>query len=140
MSASFELRLEIPFFAPDSPGAISDRLKQAINEAAIESDVGEIVKEGKVEPTFSQQLPTKEEVGMVLAVLTFVIEKGPLAWPYLKTFFDQLRARLQKTQKVSTIKADITIDGKKIHLDGFTDEDTIKVITKEYKMFFQPRS
>ena len=139
MPTPFELRLEIPFSAPENPAVVSSRLKEAISEAALDSGVREIVKEGNVEPTFGQQLPTEEEVGMILAVLTFIIGELPKAWPHVEAFLEQLRARLRRTSPGTTIKADITIGKKKMHFDGFTDEDTIKVITREYKVYFEPR-
>lgn len=140
MPELFELRLEVPVFAPDKSAIVSSRLKEAISEAAVDSGVEEIVVEGKLEPTFGQLLPTKEEVDIILAVVGFAIQQAPTAWPHLKAFLEQLRARLQKATPGAEIKGEITIDKKKIRFEGFTDEDTIKVITKEYKVYFQPRS
>jgi len=139
MSELFELRLEVPFVPPDNSAIVSSRLKEAISKAAVDSGVEKVVAEGKLEPTFGQRLPTKEEVDIVLAILAFTIEQAPKAWPHLKAFLEQLWARLQKATPIA-IKADITIGKKKVHVEGLTPDDAIKVITKEYEVYFQPRS
>ena len=138
MPELFELRLEVPVFAPDKPAIVTSRLKEAISEAAADSGLEKVVAEGKVEPTFGQLLPTKEEVDIILAVVGFAIQQAPTAWPHLKVFLDQLSARLHKTTPIK-IKADITIGKKKVHVEGLTPDDAIKFITKEYEVHFKPR-
>ena len=138
MPELFELRLEVPVIAPDKSVIVSSRLKDAISKAAVDSGVEKVVAEGKLEPTFGQLLPTKEEVDIILAVVGFTIQQAPTAWPHLKAFLEQLWGRLQKTTPIA-IKADITIGKKKVHVEGLTPDDAIKFITKEYEVHFKPR-
>ena len=138
MPEPFELRLEVPVIAPDKPAIVTSRLKEAIREAAVDSGVGKVVVEGKLEPTLGQLLPTKEDVDIILAVVGFAIQQAPTAWPHLKVFLEHLQARLQKTTPTK-IKADIAIGKKKISVKELTPDDAFKLITKEYEVHFKPR-
>ena len=140
MPELFELRLEVPFVAPDNSAIVSSRLKEAIREAAVDSGVEKVVVEGTLEPTFGQSLPTKEDIGLVLAALSFAIQVGELAWPHLKAFLEKLQARLQKTSSGQRVTAHFRIDDKEVRFENFaTREDALVVLTKEYKERFQPR-
>lgn len=139
MPELFELRLEVPFVAPDNAAIVSSRLKEAIGRAAVDSGVEKVVVEGTLEPTFGQSLPTREEVGFVLAVLSFAIQVGPIAWPHLKAFWENLQTRLQKTSPGQRVTAHFRIDDKEVRVENFTKEDAIVVLTKEYEARFKPR-
>jgi hypothetical protein len=137
MSEEFYLRLEIPVVAPDTPTTVSSQLKRAISKAAVDSDVEKVIARGKVEPTFEQRLPTKEEVELSIAILTFVIHEAPTAWPHLKAFLEYLGARLKKTTPIK-INVHIIIGSKKVHVEGLTPGDAFKLATKECEMYLLP--
>jgi hypothetical protein len=135
---AFELELEVQVFRPDTVTSVQARLKEVIEEVFAASGLDALLRGQKPQLVFAQGLATKEGADTALMVLAFVLHEAPTAWPHLKAFLELLGTRLKKATP-TTINADITIGKKKVHIEGMTPEDAIKVITKEYEVYFQPR-
>jgi len=135
---AFELKLEVQAFRPDTGASVQARLKEVIEEVIVASGLDALLRGQKPQLVFAQGLPTKEGVDIALMVLAFALHEAPTAWPHLKAFLELLGTRLKKAAP-TTINADITIGKKKVHIEGMTPEDAIKVITKEYEVYFRPR-
>ena len=135
---AFELELEVPVFRPHTVGSVQARLKEAIEEVVAASGLDALLRGQEPQLVFAQGLATKEGVDTALMVLAFVLHEAPTAWPHLKAFLELLGTRLKKATP-TTINADITIGKKKVHIEGMTPEDAIKVITEKYEVYFRPR-
>jgi len=127
----FELRLEIPVIAPDTPKTVSAYVHQAILEAEAEAGLTE------QPPTFAQGLTTKEQIELIVAALALVkvtIE----AWPEIRKFLRGLAVRLGKTLPVK-MSFEASIGDKKIRVEGLTPEDAVCVLIDEYEVSLRPR-
>lgn len=141
MPELFELRLEVPFVAPANPDTVISRLKEAMRQAADESGLEKVVVEGTLEPTFGQELPDKEGVTFIIAVVAFAIQVGELAWPYVKKWWRKLQGRLSNAAPGQQVTAVVRIGDREVPVDNFTSgEDAIAFLTEEYEVLFRPRS
>jgi hypothetical protein len=130
MEERFELRLEIPVIAPDTPEAVGASVREAIMEAEAEVGLGE------QPPTFAQGLPTKEELELIVAVLALAKVTVEL-WPEIRKFLRKLAAHLVKTNK--KINAELRIGDKTVKVEGLGPEDAVRVLIDKYEVHFQPR-
>lgn len=135
---AFELKLEVQAFRPDTVASVQAGLKEVIEEVVAASGLDALLRGQEPQLVFAQGLPTREGVDIALMVLGFVLHEAPTAWPHLKNFLELLGTRLKKAAP-TTINADIAIGKKKVHVEGMTPEDAIKVITEEYEVYFRPR-
>ncbi|MCK4470842.1 MAG: hypothetical protein KAW49_03550 [Anaerolineae bacterium] len=131
MEEGFELRLEIPVIAPDTPETVGVYVRQAILEAEAEAGLTE------QPPTFAQGLPTKEEIELIVAVLALA-KVGIEVWPEIRKFLRSLATRLGKTLPVK-VNAEVRIGDKTVKVEGLTPEDAVRVIIDEYEVHFRPR-
>jgi hypothetical protein len=130
MGERFELRLEIPVIAPDTPEAVGASVREAIMEAEAEAGLEE------QPPTFAQGLPTKEEIELIVAVLALAKVTVEL-WPEIRKFLRKLAARLGKTDK--KINAELRIGDKTVKVEGLGPEDAVQVLIDKYEVHFRPR-
>jgi hypothetical protein len=129
MKEGFELRLEVPIIAPDTPQDVGAYIRQAILEA--EAEVGF----EEQPPTFAQRL-TKEELELIVAVLA--LGKVSLeVLPKVVEFLRGLAARLEKNVPAK-INAEVRIGDRKIKVEGLTPKDAAAVIIDEYEVYFRP--
>ena len=130
MGERFELRLEIPVIAPDTPEAVGASVREAILEAEAEAGLEE------QPPTFAQGLPTKEEIELIVAVLALANVTVEL-WPEIRKFLRKLAARLGKTNK--KINAELRIGDKTVKVEGLGPEDAVRILIDKYEVHFRPR-
>jgi len=130
MEERFELRLEIPVIAPDTPETVGTGVRQAVLEA--EAEVGF----EEQPPTFAQGLPTKEEIELIVAVLALAKVTVEL-WPEIRKFLRRLAARLGKTNK--RISVELRIGDKTVKVEGLEPEDAVRVLIDKYEVHFRPR-
>ena len=130
MEERFELRLEIPVIAPDTPETVGAGVRQAVLEA--EAEVGFEAQP----PIFAQGLPTKEEIELIVAVLALAKVSVEL-WPEIRKFLRKLAARLGKTNK--RISAELRIGDKTVKVEGLEPEDAVRVLIDKYEVHFRPR-
>ncbi len=129
MTEGFELRLEIPIIAPDTPETIGSHVRRAVLEAEVESGLPE------QPPVFAQGLPTKEGIALVTAVLALV-KTGLETWPVIHKFLHSLAARLDDDLPVK-MNAEVRIGGKVIKAKRLSPGDAIRVISDECEVHFQ---
>jgi hypothetical protein len=135
MEEKFELRLEVPVIAPDTPESLGSYVRQAILEAEKEAGLPEQL------PTFAQELPTVEEVTVILKLIVAVLSLVKVSielWPKVRKFLRDLADRLEK-KLPAKINAEVCIGEKKVRVEGLTPKDAITVIIDEYEVYFRPR-
>ncbi len=127
MSQTIELRLEVEPIKPDTPAIISSLMKDAIYESISSSKIEQTILSQKPSVVFQQNLPTKEELSLIIAFTQLVITAGQIFYPKIKVFLEHLfTSNKLKKSAPTKINFELSIGDKKIAAKNLNVEDTFK--------------
>lgn len=139
MNQIVELQLEVEPIKPDTPPQIGILIKDAINEAFVKSGLERAGSNEKPRVIFQQNLPTAEQLNLVVAVIQLAISIDPLLITKLKSFLEFLFASVKlKKAAPDKINFKLSIGDKKIEAKNLSLKDTMKFISKEYEVIIKP--
>lgn len=134
-----ELQLEVEPIKPDTPSQIGILIKDAINEAFVKSGLEKEVSNEKPRVIFQQNLPTAEQLNLLVAVIQLAISTDPMLITRLKSFLELLFASVKlKRAAPDKINFKLSIGDKKIEAKNLSLKDTIEFISKEYEVIIKP--
>lgn len=139
MNPIVELQLEVEPIKPDTPSQIGLLIKDAINEAFVKSGLGKEVSNKKPRVIFQQNLPTTEQLNLLVAVIQLAISSDPLLITRLKSFLEFLFTSVKlKKAAPDKINFKLSIGDKKIEVKNLSLKDTMEFVSKEYQVIIKP--